>query len=343
MSEVWTRLARQVRANDKAALVTVLDVRGSAPREAGARMTVSVDGSFSGTIGGGQLEWEAIQLAAGRLRSGANRLCITDFALGPDLGQCCGGRVDIAVELFGTNDLPDIEELAGLEASGGFVCETRFEDTQARADRRVLEDAVDQDAVVIRIGTDRRSYRERFVDTRQPLLLFGAGHVGRALVLALAPLPFRVTWVDSRPDSFPGAMPQNVTAVRAQKPSDLIADAPSGALVVVMTHSHPLDLELCRAALAREDLPHVGVIGSNTKRVRFLRRLRDSGLGEDAIARLRCPIGIEGIDGKAPPVIAASVAAELLRVLEAFVDGKTAEDTRFPQGFARECYGKTTQ
>jgi xanthine dehydrogenase accessory factor len=149
------------------------------------------------------------------------------------------------------------------------------------------------------------------------VLLFGAGHVGRALVLALAVLPFRVTWIDSRPDAFPNAMPQNVSAIRAGRPASHVAEAPAGSLVAIMTHSHPLDLELTRAALARPDLPYVGVIGSDTKRARFVKRLRESGLGEDAIERLRCPIGIDGIDGKEPPVIAASVAAELLLVSQA--------------------------
>jgi len=336
MTDLWTRLAKQVRTGGNAALITVLDIRGSAPREAGARMIVAADGTFSGTIGGGQLEWEAIQLTAGRLRAGSTSLCLTDFALGPDLGQCCGGRVDIAVELFGTADLPVIEEYAGLEASGGFACEARFDPARPHALRRLSvsagkDESSADEAGLVCIDPDRRVYREEFDDARHPLLLFGAGHVGRALVLALAPLPFRVTWVDSRPDAFPAAMPQNVTAVRARNPADLVAEAPAGAFVLVMTHSHPLDLELCRAALSRGNLPHVGVIGSETKRARFRKRLRESGLGDDDIARLRCPIGIEGIAGKAPPVIAASVAAELLRILKAVKVGKSNAGTGYPQ------------
>jgi xanthine dehydrogenase accessory factor len=316
MSDIWTRLGRLVRGSGRAALVSVLAVRGSAPREPGARMVVAPDSSFSGTIGGGQLEWEAIQLATGRLTAGADTVCVTDFALGPDLGQCCGGRVDIAIELFDRSDLAEIEHLAGLEASGGLVCETAFDAAKRHAMRTVV-DSTDETGDTL-VPADRAGllWRERFADARTPVLLFGAGHVGRAVVLALAPLPFAVTWVDTRPDAFPSAMPRNVAAVSTRRPVDQIADAPPGGLALIMTHSHPLDLEITRAALSRADLAYVGVIGSETKRARFVRRLREAGLNEAAIARLRCPIGIEGIDGKAPAVIAASVAAELLMICQ---------------------------
>jgi xanthine dehydrogenase accessory factor len=317
MSEIWTRLAGILAANDQAALITILAVRGSAPREAGTRMIVTGDGSYSGTIGGGQLEWEAIQLAAGRLRAGATTLCLTDITLGPDLGQCCGGHVEIAIEIYRQADASTIRHCATLEASGGFTCETHFDDAVPHATRRIIEDADASGTAFATLDRKTNRYRETFVDSRHPLFLFGAGHVGRALVLALAPLPFRVTWVDSRTDAFPKAMPQNATAVRAEKPAGLIADAPRGAFVLIMTHSHPLDLELCRAALARSDLPYVGLIGSDTKRARFLKRLAESGLGPDALGRLRCPIGMRGIEDKAPAIIAASVAAELLHTREA--------------------------
>lgn len=330
MTDVWTRLCGIVEEDGKAALVTVLAIRGSAPREAGARMVVSADNRFAGTIGGGQLEWEAIQLAAGRLRGGATTLCLTDFALGPDLGQCCGGRVEIAVEMYARADLPEIRTYSGLEASGGFSCETRFDETQSHAWRGLSEEPPSDDAGIVALNPSTRLYRETFTDARQPVLLFGAGHVGRAVVLALAPLPFRVTWIDGRADAFPKATPRNVSAVRAQKPAGLVADAPAGAFVLIMTHSHPLDLELARAALARADLPYVGVIGSDTKRARFLKRLAESGLDAAALRRFRCPIGIDGIDDKAPSVIAASVAAELLLTRQTLtkvaVDKTAAED-----------------
>jgi xanthine dehydrogenase accessory factor len=159
--------------------------------------------------------------------------------------------------------------------------------------------------------------RERFGDERTPVLLFGAGHVGRALALALAPVPFRVRWVDTRPEAFPAHVPANAETVLTQDaPGEAVA-AEAGALVMVMTHSHPLDLAIIDAALRRDDLGGVGLIGSATKRARFIGRLREAGLTEGQIARLTCPIGVPGIGGREPAVIAAAVAAQLLQWREA--------------------------
>lgn len=317
MSDIWTRLAGILAQKGTAALVTVLDVAGSAPREAGARMIVAADGAFSGTIGGGQLEWEAFQLASGRLRADNVGLCVTQFALGPDLGQCCGGRAVIAIELFTSDDRAEIETFAGLESSGGFACEVTFAHSGRHGVRRLQERAATSKSVVATLDISQRRYLEIFADDRQPVLLFGAGHVGRAVVLALAPLPFRVTWIDSRSDAFPKAMPGNVQAVRTQRPAGQFDDAPAGAFALIMTHSHALDLEICRAALDRTNLAYVGLIGSETKRARFMKRLADSGLAPDVLSRLRCPIGVDGIDDKSPAVIAASVAVELLLMRQA--------------------------
>ena len=154
---------------------------------------------------------------------------------------------------------------------------------------------------------------ERFGDDDAPVLLFGAGHVGRALALALAPLPFRLRWVDTRDDAFPALIPANAVAVCTPTPEAEIATAPAHALVMIMTHSHPLDLALTTAALHRTDLGGVGLIGSAIKKVRFVKRMREAGLADSALARLTCPIGVSGIGGKEPAVIAAAVAAQLLQ------------------------------
>jgi xanthine dehydrogenase accessory factor len=132
------------------------------------------------------------------------------------------------------------------------------------------------------------------------------------LILALAPLPLRVAWIDSRSDSFPARLPANVRAVVSSSPLTQLAAAPAGSFVLIMTHSHGLDLEITHAALADGRFPYVGLIGSATKRARFSKRLREAGLPEDRIAGLVCPIGIAGIGGKEPAVIAAATAAELL-------------------------------
>ena len=143
------------------------------------------------------------------------------------------------------------------------------------------------------------------------IALFGAGHVGKALIKILADLPCRVTWIDPRPEALPANLPANVTPVRAAQPAQAVAGLPAGCILLVMTHDHQLDYAITAAALARADLPIIGLIGSATKRARFASRLARQGL---ALDRLLCPIGLPGIDGKQPAVVALSVAAQLLQL-----------------------------
>lgn len=149
---------------------------------------------------------------------------------------------------------------------------------------------------------------------RAPLLhvaLFGAGHVGRALVRLLGDLPCQVTWIDERADAFPDILPANTGRVVAPDPAACVAGLPPGARMVVMTHSHALDYALVAAALRRDDLGSVGLIGSDTKAARFTNRLQREGLPLRRIARLECPIGLPGLTGKRPAEIALSIAARL--------------------------------
>jgi xanthine dehydrogenase accessory factor len=157
---------------------------------------------------------------------------------------------------------------------------------------------------------------ERFGEDRRTLLLFGAGHVGRALVLALAQLPLRVIWADPRPEAFPAAMPQNVEAVSGD-PLSVVAAAPAGSLAFVMSHSHALDLAIVDSALRNPSIAHVAVIGSATKRARFERRLREAGIAEEHVKSMICPIGIGGIRSKLPAAIAVSTAAQIVALDEA--------------------------
>jgi xanthine dehydrogenase accessory factor len=296
-----------IDAQGGAALVSILDTAGSAPREAGARMVVRPDGGFWGTVGGGALEHQLIE-AAGRALQARAAAQLRDVPLGPDLGQCCGGRVTTLVETFARQQREAVAALAESEARGPF--ETRL---------TIGEDGVRREPTFFGEppgALARGVYRERFGEDAAPLLLFGAGHVGRAVVLALAPLPFRVRWIDSRPEAFPHHVPANTQPVLAAGPAAEIAAAPRGALVLIMTHSHPLDLDVASAALRRGDLGFVGLIGSQTKKARFLSRMRAAGLAEPRLAGLTCPIGVPGVGGKEPAVIAASVAVQLLQVRE---------------------------
>ena len=283
--KVWSLIARTLEAQGSCALVSVVRTQGSVPREEGARMVVTPAG-FHGTIGGGTLEWKALAEAQ-RLLGKPRQVRMLTQALGPDLGQCCGGRVTLAVESFARSDLPQAKDMAVREEAGPFTVTDRLP-----------------------------GLVESFDEQHRAVLVFGAGHVGRALILALAPLPFDVTWADPRPGAFPGAMPQNATGFSGD-PLECVAAAPEGALAIIMTHSHALDLSLADAALRNGSIAHVGVIGSATKRARFEKRLREAGVDNSRVEAMICPIGIGGIRSKLPAAIAVSVAAHLITLDEA--------------------------
>ncbi len=295
----YARLADWVRRDGAAASVLVLDVAGSAPREAGARLDVRRDGRFTGTIGGGALEWKALALAQRAMDRGEARGDVRAFSLGPELAQCCGGRVRLLIESFDAGSLPMLETAAASDA----VLTTIAADGAVRRSR-----IADVSGPAIEPRPDG-SFVERLCPERIPVLLFGAGHVGRALALALAPLPVELDWIDPRPDAFPAHVPGTARLHATADPGPVLDRARDGAQVLVMTHSHALDLDVVAAALARPRLGPVGLIGSATKRARFLKRLTERGI---AAERLLCPIGLPGIRSKLPAVIAASVAASIL-------------------------------
>jgi xanthine dehydrogenase accessory factor len=296
--KVWAHIAQALEAGEPCAMVSVRKVEGSAPREAGARLVLNARG-FHGTIGGGALEWRALAEAQKKLKGGRS-LTITSHALGPELGQCCGGRVELLTEIFDRISLAEVRILAKAERSGAFATESRL--CSDHVARSILARPVSRGEAMI----------EQFGETRRPLYLFGSGHVGRALILALAPLPFTIVWVDSRANAFPSAMPANVEPVVAASPVEALASAPAGAFLLIMTHSHALDLAIVERALHDDRFPYVGLIGSECKKARFLSRLRQAGTAEARFSAFKCPIGVPGITSKEPAVIAAATVAELL-------------------------------
>jgi len=308
----FRRLVEAIEAEGSAALVTLTRVQGSSPREPGARMVARPSGGFHGTIGGGALEWEALAAAAFELKRGRGPAVRRSLALGPELAQCCGGRVEWRIETFDRRDVAELAELVASEDAPGASVAARM-DSAGRVERRVRAKAA-VGGCEARPGSE--AWTEPLGGEARPVYLFGAGHVGRALALALGPLPFAVRWIDSRPEAFPAYAPANVIRVHAPAPASELMNAPGGALVVVMTHSHPLDLEIVTEALPFEKFGFVGLIGSATKRARFLSQMRAAGLTDAMLMKLVCPIGVKGITGKEPAVIAASTAAQLLAVGE---------------------------
>jgi xanthine dehydrogenase accessory factor len=307
--QTFNRLIEALEAEGAGALVSLIKVDGSSPRESGTRMVVRPSGAFNGTIGGGELEWQALAAAQDALRHGRAAPLRRIVLLGPDLAQCCGGRVEWLIETFDARDSAELKALAEAERNGPLVTQAvRTED--GRLSRKV---APSPGAAGPAIETrPDGTVVERFGDGWGDLYLFGAGHVGRSLVLALAPLPFRVRWIDSRQEAFPLRAPPNVTMVQSADPPAELDAAPAGAQVLVMTHSHPLDLAIVSRALAAERFSFVGLIGSATKRARFLSQMRAAGLSQAMLDRLTCPIGLPGVEGKEPAVIAAAVAAQFL-------------------------------
>ncbi len=261
MNQPLRAAAERWRAEGRAAVVVEVGAtRGSVPRETGTRMLVSAH-EVLGTIGGGHLELNAIADAR-RLLAEGGAAHTQHIALGPSLGQCCGGALDLRYT-----------PLAQDEPAAWPVPASRFE-----------------------------------------LQLYGAGHVGRAIVRLLADLPCRVSWIDERESEFPpGVLPPHISRLCVEPVEAEVAAAPPGCFYLVLTHSHDLDLALAQAILARGDFGFFGLIGSATKRARFEHRLLARGLPAERVARMVCPIGLPGIGGKEPQMIALAAVAQLMQ------------------------------
>ena len=281
-------------------LVTIVATKGSTPRNVGARMIVTADEIWQ-TIGGGALEFDMMATARAMLaKAGAGMWDrqLVKRVLGPDMGQCCGGSLSLLLEKFGPGEAV---VLNGLAAAA---------DTGTRLAHPVVA------AIPLRQATPaEQSVETMFVapiDDRQvPLFIYGAGHVARAVVPRMKGLGFDLFLVDVTESRFPPPGSHAATHVLARHPETVAARAPSGAVHLVMTHDHALDEAICLAILSRGDFGFLGLIGSATKRARFVRRLRQAGVAPERLDRLVCPIGIAEISGKAPDMVALSVVAQL--------------------------------
>lgn len=288
ISEIIAAIEREGRA----IAVLIAEARGSTPRETGATMLVT-DSRAVGTIGGGAVEHRVLMQARQMLDeaesergsiTSSERDCprqglVLEFPLGPEIDQCCGGHVAVAIARFDSGDLDRLRAA--------------------------------HDSLMLWPGGPR------LVEERAPRVVhvYGAGHVGDSLVRALAPLPFAIRWIDARLDAFPDDAPLGVETIATPLPEAQAEAAPADALHVVLTHSHALDLEIASAVLERGDFAFLGLIGSKSKRVLFRNRLHERGIPEARLARLVCPIGVPGVRDKRPEVIAACIAAQLLQVI----------------------------
>lgn len=337
-------------------LVTVVYVAGSAPREPGAKMIVSGDQVY-GTIGGGNLEHQAIQIARTNLKNpSVSSTFIELYALGAMLEQCCGGVVYLQYEILSHASGTWIDALRQMEALNEHAVMVTYTGKQNQMDafgEKMLItssttsgslgdkklDNFAADHVCSLLETEEKTTKlvfhplndskGRLPDDSEALLfeiirpcdfhitLFGAGHVGTAIIALLdLTVPCKVTWVDSRQEIFPEHTSHKVDIHCLASPDKIVSNIPKHSYCLVMTHSHELDQTICEAVLKRQDIGFLGLIGSETKKKRFVKRMREKGLGETELTRLVCPIGISGINSKTPSAIAISVVAQLLQLYE---------------------------
>jgi xanthine dehydrogenase accessory factor len=322
--------------DDRFVIITVAGVRGSAPREIGAKMLVTAQASI-GTIGGGQLEYQCTRIAVAQLlRDGAS----TDsrlrrrFPLGTNCGQCCGGVVDILFERVVLQDAGWLTELRQLhdercpvvvvtpnDCAFGHVLVTAEEIRQFAEASNIPQPIIAAARRLISGGCEAVSLDGYLLQPVLPsafnIAVFGAGHVGAATVKVLSGLDCSIRWIDSRRGVFPAVVAGNVTTVESADPAREVAAMPPGTAYLVMTHSHPLDFDISDQVLRRGDAAYCGLIGSLAKRRRFERGMRKQGMADAALAHLTCPIGVAGITSKKPADIAIAVAAEILRIRDA--------------------------
>jgi len=329
VNEWIEELADLSAAGEPAVLVTVAGIRGSAPREIGAKMIVTRTETI-GTIGGGQLEYQSARIAVSMLEE--EQMALRSFPLGASMGQCCGGVVEILFEPLAAVMPAWLRDLGALHGQRvPAVVATRIS-RSAPVKFVVTADSVygvrDEEADASMVMAARELIGGKPVALRnvqeflEPVFVsdlniavFGAGHVGTAVVAALAQLDCNIRWVDSRRSIF-RSVPGNVRAVEATEPALEVAAMPADSYYLVMTHSHSIDFDIVDRILRRRDARYCGLIGSESKRRRFEKRYRQQDMPAELLEGLVCPIGLDGINGKKPAEIAVAVAAEVLKLHE---------------------------
>ena len=288
----WAQTALSGPNDEYVCLVMVVETKGSAPREVGALMLVYKD-HLEGSIGGGELEFQAIETARKNQPEKHFARKVRSYPLGPALGQCCGGNVKLMFEWYGPESRPILMQLA-KQKKGYSQHPTTTQDSPTAAT------CLSEKMLCLPLNVNVFD-----------VFLYGAGHVGRAVIEIAQHLPCQIYWVDTNDDRYPERIAEGVIKLPAREPQTIAHRAPEHAIHLIMTYSHQLDFDIILAVLQGGNFAKCGLIGSQTKAMRFQKRLRETGVSPDVIGRLVCPIGLKEIKGKRPIQVALSVTAQL--------------------------------
>lgn len=303
-------------------LVTVVRADGSTPREVGAtmllRFNLQQQWQQSDTIGGGHLEFQAIDIAKAMLRE--TETCVRHierFNLSARLGQCCGGVMWLLFEKISPAVIAsDLSDCFHAWRAGQRIWRTV---SHQHASIWQIWDVEQQPRFEFQpVSSEEWQFGQQIQPYAMQVLICGAGHVGEAIVRCLLPIGVSVKWIDPRDDIFPSDLLEQVQCLTTDTPEAEIEHFDRSGAILILTHDHQLDLQLCFAALKSAPKPfaYVGMIGSKSKRAIFEKRMLTRGYTPEALQRLVCPIGIEGISSKQPATIAVAVVAQLLQVFD---------------------------
>lgn len=347
----WQDILREhIQNGYTSVLITLAVAKGSTPRNIGSHLLVTEKGMI-GTIGGGNLEYRAVNRAKELLREDQPTPEILDLPLGPELAQCCGGRVTVLLSPLEQKDMEWLQVLTGPDtfSSDNALLTTWQENALSRTVVRNLSGMELQDHSHSDLF---RRYRQSgkpeceefekggaYFSLIEPttsfefhVTLFGAGHIGKAIVNILQTLPCQIDWIDERRELFPANRPDQVQIKNELRPALYCSDIPKDSFILVMTHDHQLDFDICEKILRNERFSFLGLIGSETKSTRFRKRLRLRGIEENSLENLACPIGLKELSGKLPAEIAISVVADVLKAkqnLETNIQ-REREENSFP-------------
>ena len=291
IEEVIEKLSRY----QKIARVVIISTKGSAPRKANSQMIVTEQGAF-GSIGGGQLEYQITSICRqGLLSVQKFDREVRRFALGPSLGQCCGGSVSVLIEYFSQSD---VTELQKLKQSAILIHELDTNKFPYEGTQSLSPD-------------NKKFFREQLFRTKTDLFIWGAGHTGREIMESTKSLPLNRYWIDIARERFPNSLDEDIHVIWADDPTRLVSNFPDGGIHLILTHSHQLDLAIVQSLLSQNKFYKLGLIGSMTKKARFKSQLSKAGFKSVDINKIICPIGLPEIEGDEPFRISLSVAGQI--------------------------------